>query len=550
MPTPTVTEPVKTDVLTPDMTEANDNPITSGGRAPGRRISASEINAAATKLQQENRIPPKPGDNVDEVQLQKWLDLLTPAMWDKLMIYINRLYPRINRKMGDPDAYKYIDVVTREAIETSGGTIRKHIVQNHGGGKYILYINDTSRTAQKQTVFEAFCTITFDEADPKLNLDEVELHNKENASYVAYLQNKGILDAQKRVIKQGSAAGNSGGNTSGGSNISELGNLFTQIATTMQKLNPQQKDDLAGKGMTEIFLERLKQEDPNKQFVGMAAMLAAMKDMFPKPDTSNSLSMKDVIQMMNENHTKQIEMFKMMLDSQQKNSGKDEDSDLDKLIKWKTALPELFGRRGGSGDEREKSTAEIVIDAVKEVGLPVLGIVSQMIQAKTGAVPIIPVTPGQAQAHMDNMQRQQTQHNPAAIAAAAPQPPDNVIPIQQAQPGEQEDKGLVLLQTYLLNFGNMIVNSLKNGQTGIDVGEYIKGLAPMLGEDVYEVIKAQGKDKLLLAMKSIPAFWQQTGELYGEKRMEQFVEEFMEFEEILQREEDEDESTGKGKKGE
>lgn len=531
-----------------------------------RRIPVSEINAAAAKLQQESRIPTKPGDKVNDEQLQRWLDLLTPQMWDKLMIYVNRIYPRINRKMSDPDQYKYIDVITKEALETSGGTVRKHLVQNHGGGKYGLYINDTSRTGMgRQCVFEAFCTIPFDECEPKLNLEEVELHNKENAGYVSYLQNKGILDAQKRIIKPNTGIGNNGiptpGSNSDSGTIGAIGQLFTQFANTYKQLNPAQKEDLGTKGINELFLERLKQEDPNKQLTALTAMMGMLKDMIPKADTSNSLSMKDVMTMMNDSHTKQIEMFKMLLE--QKNSASEDSSDLDKLIKWKTALPELFGK--GRGHDAEKSTAEIVVDAVKEVGLPILGIVSQIIQNKTGAVPIIAVNAQQAQEQVRQAQggnrqpnqpqpyqHQYTQHvpqQPQQVAAPSnvttmPSPNDATNATDAIEP----DKGMILLQTYLVNYGMMIVNALKNGQTGVDVGQYIKGMAPMVGEDVYEVIKAQGKEKLMLAMKSIPEFWAQTGGLYGEKRIDEFVDEFMEFEEILAEEEREDRKDNENKK--
>lgn len=538
MATTQATEPPKKDVLNPANPANESLPNDSPPSTTSTRLKASEISSKAHTLQQENRMPAKPGDKVDEVQLQKWLELLTPTMWDKSMIYVNRLYPRINRKQGDPDAFKYIDVITKDAIEAAGGTIRNHILQTHGGGKYILYITDTSRK-QNQCIFEAICTITFDEAEPKLNLDEVELHNKENSGYVTYLQNKGILDSQKRIIKNlGTNAGNttSTGQAGSGDTIAAVGQLFNQFATTFKQLNPQQKDELGKSGLTDLFLEKLKQEDPGKQMTMLTTMLTAMQAMVPKVDTSNSLGMKDVIQMMNDSHNKQMEMFKMLLESQKTNaaSGSD-DSDLDKLIKWKTALPELFGRgRGNSGEDREKSTAEIVLDGVKEVGLPILGIISQVIQNRTGAVPIVPVNVEQArQAAGMGGQPQPQQPQQLSPANVISMPQNSNVPNNTNAPAATGDTGLVMLQAYLVNYGMMIINAFKSGQTGVDVGQYIKGLAPMIGEDVYEIIKAQGKDKLLAAMKSVPEFWQQTGVLYGESRVQQFVEDFIDFEEIL-----------------
>lgn len=544
-----------------DSTNGTKEPIGSSGsreKSVPQKLGRTQIDAEAKNLSEKSELPRAPSPVVnDESTLVDWLTLLTPDMWNKLMIYVYRLYPIINRKMLDPDKDNNVDVLTKDSIDTQGGII-SYMMKMHGGGKYKILLNDASKN-KNQTHFTAHINVPIDSALPRLNYTELEINNPKNQGYIQLLQNHGIMNDKKQIVSPTATATPASGTPAQGSNdtaaiLDKFSGVYDKILGAMGKMSSDQKAELNKGGINELFLEKMKQDSPNNQVTMLTAMMAMFEKIIPKPvpvDPANTISFQTILQMQADSHNRMLEMVTKMIGGQ-----KEAQSPLALLTELRTALPEVFKGSGGSGETAPRSNLEIGLDIAKEFGLPILGIVSQVIQMKTGAKPAIPVNIQQAEemVQQSGMQGQGQQPQPirsnpqleaarANQAAQVQQPNansngDNVT--QMPDPNQTSNPNFSpLIHKYLLGYGQLIINAMKAGESGIAVGENIKSFTPMIGQDVYEIIRSQGKEKLLTTMELTEGFWSQTGALYGKDRMNEFVEEFLNFEKIIAEEDNE-----------
>ena len=218
-----------------------------------------------------------------------------------------------------------------------------------------------------------------------------------------------------------------------------------------------------------------------------------------------------------------------------------------------TQFREIFGfaldlvdARGGGGGGGRRSGWDVGLDIVKEGGQqvlqPVLNFVQNMMFLKNqgaGATPPIPstapTTPSafdpyknpqatRAYANTLNSQQSQQQPPPAGQQPASPSPPPPAPP----PPPEGVNQELFALFT---QYGGLIVNALNNSTPGFEVADYVSGL---LGTATHAAIARHGEAAILQTMSAFPDI-----AMFGEPRLQQFVHEFVHFEEYGP-EEDED----------
>src|ERR1039458_1670792 len=100
----------------------------------------SEVDARAEELRAKRTLPKKPGNKVTFEELLGWLRLLsTPEMRERIMLYVYRVFPRINRKFSDPDNYNNIDVFSGDFSSFN----EAYFINAFGGGVYKILIKDT-----------------------------------------------------------------------------------------------------------------------------------------------------------------------------------------------------------------------------------------------------------------------------------------------------------------------------------------------------------------------------------------------------------------------
>lgn len=524
------------------------NPVLPGST----RLSRAEITNKTDQLSEDRQLPNIPGKNLQEAEARPWFNLLTIPMWGRIMVYCYRLSPVINRKLSDPTQANYIDIINKDNLDSIGnGDIRTYLKNCWGGGRYKLTVNDTDKN-KNATMFDAFITIPFDEAEPKIEYKELVIEDRANLSYVAQLQQRGILDSQKRLIVSPTPqqAQQQQQNQTSDAAINAVVAMNDKMIQLFQSFSREQKQELGKGGINELLLEKMKQDDPNKQMVVMQGMLEAFAKMIPKPaeQPKPEFSIKDILQMQQSSNDKIMEIMGKFMEVANKPPPPPPPvrSLMDQIEEFK-AIKEMFGVGGpATGEAVQPTTAQVIMEGAKEFLLPVLGIASQFMQQKTGRAPIVPVTEQQAQDLVNGNGgggRQPNGANPMGQPQGQlpPPPPNNVVSIQgQQQPTTPEDKGLFMLQEYINVYGGLIVNAMKSGVSGVDVGERISALTEMVNQNIYGIIQAQGDEKLLIAMKSIPEFWAATGGLYGEEKMVKFIDEFMNFEKYIQEEENQE----------
>lgn len=525
----------------------------------GIRLSPLEIKKTAEKNAAERELPKVPGRKIGDEDLTQWFNLLTPVMWNRLMIYVYRTFPVINRKLVDPDAFKYIDVLTREPFEMSGRSIREYLKNNHGGGYYSVTVNDVDSSANK-TIIEASCKIPLDEAKPRLNYREVDFNESRNGSYIVMLQQDGIIDERKQIIAnkvQNPTQQNQQGQ--GGSNQAEtltgITAMVERLAMLFGKLNEPQRKELEKGGINELFLEKLKQESPSTVMGIITPILTMLTQLVSKPpDTSNQISVKDLLLMMEANNQKNMDMM-MLLMKKNENPPPQQEDWLDKIIKVKTVFPNMFGGGGGDSEPVHRSTAEIVMEGAKEFALPLLGVASQFMQMSKGVKPIVPVTEEQARemANISHIQTPTGGHNLLEQARRQESLRPKVVTMEPPTQQTSNDNPNVgsgdspnpssdptnntlfspIVANFIQGYGSMFVNALKSGTSGEVAGDQIKSNSFLFGQDVHAILKAQGIDSILYTMKVITPFWDMTGKMYGEVMIEEFLDRFLNFESFL-----------------
>lgn len=517
------------------------------------------------KVKEDRSLPKPPGSKPTLEEFQVWGNALKPEAYNRLSIYTYRLIPVLNRKLFNPDAVGYIDVLTKEAFDEG---LREYFIRVHGGGKYKLLVNDLEkyRVGNSTTIMTCIFNIPQDEKLPIINFKELDINAKENLGYLNVLRQQGIfIDPKGNVVTPTQGINNSGSDPS--ALASTLGQMFKEFTSIYDKLNTQQQatikqlvGDGTGKkdGITEIMLERMKQDDPNKQVNTMIALITAMREMNKGSDSGNKDQLSLVVELMNKSHEAQMQTMNKMIEMVSNQSAarnkEPQESFFDSLLKFASLKEKLPGLFGNSEPSQPKQTAEIILDGVKEFALPAIGLASQFLQLR-GAQPIVPVTPQQAHEFINrsqpmNQQPQsrvitmpQSQPNPnptSATSAAATNDPATLEPIPGALPLDPNNP--TLCQQFIYQYGGMLSTGINNPNLdGYGLAESLVSMGSLMGKNYYALLKNEGKEQIIGSMKSFPQFWNATGKVLGEDRISQLIDEFLDYADLPIDDDDDDE---------
>ena len=393
----------------------NELPVDS----PPKLVSPSAIDKAAEELRKRTELPKKPGQRVQFREMKDWINLLTPEMEEQVDIYIYRLDPPIIRaktNLGNPSN---IEVISSRLFQ--GGLKafdEKYLEDTQGGGKYQLIIKNQGYKpkagADSTGYFECFVTIPFSTHPPKLvhidgtglDLREVNWDDPKAQSFKAWANAHGYIDGMGKVIEIKKETING---VAGNDAMVQAMKLAMDFASKMDDKQQQQlkrqlgAEDSLGKSIGDILLEKMKQEDPNKNLATMTTLLTAMKSMQPevKPDNTMASIMPmfmttftTLIGQMQDSSKQQFAFMMKMLEKPDR-----EEKETNKIDELKSII-ELAREIKGGGTAHERSTAEVIIDAVTPIVGPVLNIVGNIIamnaQAK-GIKPMVNTDPNQPQ---------------------------------------------------------------------------------------------------------------------------------------------------------
>lgn len=503
-----------------------------------RVIRNREVDKAARGLAEEHALPQPPGHTLSWDKMQEYLALLTPDMWNHVLIYFYRVYPKIRRQLRDATLKNYIDVFSQPFT-------MEYIIGRHGGGKYYFQAVDTDKRSKEEGGTEIFkCLLEIDDVkhDPILEYQELEMEAKINQPYITWLRNKGILDSKGNVVsQQNSTQANPTNGLAATKDVLEILKYVSQMNTDQQnqlksRLAPE--EDSIGKGVGQLLLEKMKQDDPTKQAEVWAKLVSSLKDIIGTSKSDNGISgiYDKLIEMQGEHNKTVMSLLDRVFQMQQKPAEPPRTAldDFDKVF----ALLDKARGWGGSGGKR--TGWDIGYDIARDIGLPVIQTVGQTISnimalrrgqvtapAAPGA-PAVPTSfdpyanPNAAAAYASTLRNQAPPAGPATpAAAAATTPPPAPAPAAAATPGAGE-----IFQQY----GGLVLNAINNSTPGYAFADYVVGL---LGQATHAMIANHGEDTLVATMMAIPEF-----SIFGEPRIRTFVHEFIHFEEFSDQEEE------------
>lgn len=483
-----------------------------------------DIDRAAKQLADDHVLPLPPGKTLTFDQMQEWFGLLTPAMWSHVAVYLYRLRPKIRRQLKDPNSPNYIDCIG-EPFNMD------YLIGRHGGGRYQIQAADSEgkKGSESNFLFKCFFDINEVQYPPILNYEELDLTAKENKTYIEWLQNKGILNNKGEVITQpGNQPPASTANNLSAKDILDILNFAQNMNRDQQAAFRAQfaTPDSLGKSVGDILLEKMRQDDPGKDWDRMMTFMEKIN----KPD--NSLGpiiqiLQSQITSANEQRKTDMEMWKFMMESQRR-----EQSPRNQIAEFRDMIGlarEIIGSGNGrrSGwDTGLEIAREVVLPGIQTIGNVVSNIMSLRGNGTpaTGQPPARPAPPAgpfdpyrnpQAARQYASSMAQQPQPQPAPGQAPAPPPQP------QPQPADAEAQLLQLLQSY----GGLIQNHMNHNTPGYDFADYVVGL---LGTGVHAQICGPGEETLATVMMRIPEL-----AMFGETRIRTFVNEFVHYEEYI-----------------
>lgn len=513
-------EATKPQVSKPTTLEAGDTLIPPEGIDTGEpepilaNVTAREVDVKMDEIKAKRQLPKLPGAKGTIVSFDvfiNWTGLLTPDMWNHVLVYVYRHFPVIDRQKLDPSGVKYIDVITEPITY-------QEFVEKHGGGKYGFMVCDTE-IQQHRSIFEARLSIPMGQYEPKLDLAELVTENRDNISYVAKLRADGRLDSEGNVIEKGSRKGNMANSNVGGNEVVTLVKEFMGMFAKMnqdQQANIRAKvagdgEGTIGKAIGDILLEKMKQEDPSKTVSMITALMQAMKS--KTEDTSNTGNVFLQMMQMQAEHSKQMmEMMKIQLTPKESNGEeKDEFSKLKQLLE----IAEMIkgGSRGGS-----RSGWDIGLDFARELAAPLLTTFNNILSLRKGGVPMAnqpPMTEQQMLAAAGMPSTNQPTSNPSNQPVTVPLASQLAPLVQQ--------------------YGGMLIQQIQSGKKG---WEFAEDLVRFSGPAPHAMIAKFQVTDIISTMKQIPELWGQLEPIWGEEYLTKWVGEFINYEEIIAQMED------------
>ena len=460
-------------------------------------ILKSEIDTKAEELKQRTTLPKKPGDRVSFDVMCEWLKLLdTPEKQERVLLYVYRVEPVINRQLVDPQANNSIDVISDGFDKLN----EQYFYNSHGGGKYKIIVFDAgNKDLQRNGFFSATLNIPMLDCPPKLDLREVVWSDSKNKGYQAWCRGQRLIDDNNMPTIEKKDGQQVTADTIALPMVEKFMSFFKEMNKDQQE---KVKRDLAGeaglgKEIGTILVEQMKQQDPSKMVAMMVSLMQAMQ---PKQQTDPMASILPFLTMMQASNDKMFQMFVEM----NKKEAKPEVDELDKLEKLLNVAQKIKG--GGHVSEKEESTFDKVLDVLGTVGPQVFGMINNILAMNAAKNGISGVNVG-----------------PVPNVQQAEQP---IIEQPQGLPAPMTDEQM---KVAFQQFSPLITKALNDGKEGFDFADEVSGL---MGEETIATLANKGETYLIGIAKGTPA-WEKLVATYGEPHLTKWLHDFVHYKEII-----------------
>lgn len=462
----------------------------SPGQDAPLNVGAAMAEAQKKKIA-ARKLPPLPPRLKWEEMIDYWRQL-NPDQKSHLVIYWYRLRPIIDRKQTNPDNPNYIDVASSDDQFTM-----EYMINTHGGGKYHGRVNDTDIRKNGQ-IADIHFEINTAQHDPIINLEELDILNRENQAYVNKLKAAGRLSSDGRIIKNPTAEARRDENM----NTSVTNRLLDAVLNkpVQPSTDPMQLAVL--NNYMEILKGQIQADSPKSQL----DMLLALVDRFKpnQPATPPTDPMQTFMQMQS------------MLDAQRAVFESKISALQDKLLTIaaeKPPAPSLTEEI-----EKIKTVAEAIglgasggktswIDRLIDVAAPAIPAIANIIQSRMAPSPQQMANPGIPRMPNDL---------DTSLA---------IVPVP-GHPQPTAEESMNILDTVIAQAGGDLITSIANGTPGDQAAEAVYTLK---GAAVYNMIIKDGKEGILAAMQRNAQFWQAVNKITTLERLEKFVNDFIAY---------------------
>jgi hypothetical protein len=492
-------------------------------------------------------------------------------------VYVYRTWPMIDRQKLDPEAHKYIDKMDKAPDPAQW---RQEILHRYGSGNYKLILNDAGGSTK------SVCqTLISDLRDPDYppvisSLDELVMDDPSNQSFLEQLRQKGILpgendlsqaataevltgtikDLSKQLAEQNkpqpAAQPAPGANEVVKDTMTLVGDMFNKGIALGEKTTQAKAD-------AEIAAARasVAASDPSASMGMLTQIIALARSLAPTPATAAGAT-QDFTAILNnmaqQNSALQQKIFEVLQSqintlAQTKPAvtvdnatgtvvpAKSDDlvSQMKRLGEMKDLMQDIFGGGGGDDDAGPREKPEpmwMKLGMAALAGLPSLamslvGMSYNMAVAKTGqGAPMAPnaLPPPVPMPGVDGA--------PAAPVAGHPDPNPNPTP--------GGDMNFIQRNAYMAMLQQIekpLLAHLNNPEkSGVDFAE---AMMAFHGDIAYQATRGLGKEVLMGLLMSYKPIAEVLATI--PEKANQFVDDFLNAEEIIAAEEAEDAGEGK-----
>jgi hypothetical protein len=407
------------------------------------------------------------------------------------MIYVYRHFPVICRQMVSPGADNNIDVIG----DGFKSLDEAYFIERHGGGKYGLTVKDTDNVKGGGLgYFEARLEIPWTNQECKLDLREVVWDDPKNKPFKAWARAKKLIDENDIPMSELQAKEKAKDTTSDNAAVMKMALDFVsrmgeKDAAALK--NRVGEGESLGKAMGDMMLEKMKQDDPNKQVTTLTSLMQAMKSDKPDSGLAAIVPMFTALitsmqQSSDRNMAHLVEIMKANKPEPSTETPRDSISQLKDLLEVAKEI---------KGSNSSRGTAEAIIDKVGDAiphVLSIIGTVMAMKAKQMGVTPPVEPAANVPESQINRLIRQNGNGEPQPVA------PEETQMIRQ--------------------FAPLILSNM--GKEGWEFGAWIsEGFGDMIAAKVAK----QGPDKLLAGLKSIPELWAQLEGSYGEDYVKNWV---------------------------